>query len=220
MGKTKILADEATTEGDKKTHVAISKNVLALVGVIIAIALIFWVVGGFSSSPQNSFAANQPQQGAQNNVQQAPQCRQVAYQDTEAYQDQECQTVPYTDTECAQQALVYSKTDFTCTREGLIGDWSVTKCTINNLDSEGGTFSVSIGAVVSGSNVGEQQSSYIYPQTSHAFKYSVKADSTACYCNEGTIPTKQVCRDVIKTRQDCHEVTKYRPVTKYRQECS
>ena len=30
------------------------------------------------------------------------------------------------------------------------------------------------------------------------------------------IPTKQVCRDVIKTRQDCHTETKYRTVTKYR----
>ncbi|HLC68684.1 MAG TPA: hypothetical protein VJH24_02495 [Candidatus Bilamarchaeaceae archaeon] len=40
------------------------------------------------------------------------------------------------------------------------------------------------------------------------------------YCSAifSNIPTKQVCRDVIKTREDCRMVTKYRPAT--RQECN
>ena len=115
----------------------------------------------------------------------------------------QCRLVPYTDRVCDTTPLVYSKTGSTCSRGGLIGDWSVAECTINNLDSENGVFTVNIGVVVGGTNVGETQSFAIYPQTSHAFKYSVKADMSSCYCNEINIPTKQVCRDVIKTKQDC-----------------
>lgn len=146
-------------------------------------------------------------------------CKSISYTEQEEYIDEECSSVPYTDRECEDKRLVYSKTDIKCYRGGLIGDWINSECTINNLDTEGGTFSVSIGVFIKGKAVGEVQQKYLYPQTSYTFKYPLKADADSCYCNEVDIPTKQVCRDVTKYREVCKSVRKYRPVTKYRQEC-
>jgi len=148
-----------------------------------------------------------------------PTCRTVEYTDTEYYTEQECQYVPYTDQECEAKALSYSRTNITCKTGGLIGDWLTSSCTINNLDSEAGTFVVGVGITLNGNQVGEQQTAYIYPQTAHNFKYDVQASGSSCYCSEVNVPTKQVCRDVIKSRQECSTVTKSRPVTKTRQQC-
>ena len=215
MAKKEEVAKEEKEETAAQTKssggVTISKGVLVVGVIIVAVAAFVLLTGnrgGGGSSTTGYFAVNP-----------TTQCRQVPYQDTEAYQEQECQNIPYTDRECESKPLTYSKTNYQCSRGGLIGDWSVAECTVNNLDSEGGTFTVNIGVVVNGNNVGEQQSQFIYPQSSQHFKYSAKADMSTCYCNEVSVPTKQVCRDVIKTRQECNTATKYRPVTKYREEC-
>ncbi|HIH20681.1 TPA: hypothetical protein HA244_05425 [Candidatus Micrarchaeota archaeon] len=197
--------------------IIIPKNIAMVVVIVFIVAIAFLVAGKSGGNSANS-AGSQTSYDVPGSA--SSQCRQVSYQDTEAYQEQECQTVPYTDRECESKPLTYSKTNYQCGRAGWVNDWSTVECTINNLDAEGGTFKVNIGVVVKGTNVGESQSQFIYPQSAYTFKYSVQADSTACYCNEFEVPTKQVCRDVIKTRQDCQVVTKYRPVTKYREECN
>ncbi|MFA5108275.1 MAG: hypothetical protein WC492_01950 [Candidatus Micrarchaeia archaeon] len=147
---------------------------------------------------------------------QTPKCTTKTIQ--EPYYDQECDTVPYTDTECSQVNLKYTKGEIICNHEGLIGDWIVSSCSIANLDDEAGSFNAYAGVDINGQKNGEEQTAYIYPLQSHTFEYRVKASGSTCYCYETSIPTKQVCKDVIKYQQVCNTVTKYREVQK--EECT
>lgn len=188
--------------------------VLGIVVIVIVSGVIFTGrIGTFVQSPSYS---NQPK------------CRdiQVAYEAQEEYMKTEyyTETVPYTDRECESKRLVYKKETGTCQdrQSGLfgLGDQPAKySCTITNLDNEGGTFSMRIGFNVGNQQLETTQSKYIYPQSSATFSYEVDATIDSCYCSE-QVPTKQVCRDVIKYReiQKQRQVTAYKPVTKYRTE--
>ena len=158
-----------------------------------------------------------------------PTCQQVSYEEQEEYMKTEYYTesVPYTDQECENKRLVYKKSTGSCQdrQSGLfgLGDQPAKySCTITNLDNEGGTFSVEIGFDIGGQRITEVQSRFIYPQSSATFSYERDVSIASCVCGEEDIPTKQVCRDVIKYNEVQRErqVTAYRPVTKYRQECN
>jgi hypothetical protein len=166
--------------------------------LILLIGLVLFVSGCTQTTGQTT--------GSQNTASSQQNCRQVQV----PYYEQECNSVPYTDQECDNIALIYTKSNFKCRYEGLFSDWSNVECTITNLDTQAGIFYVDIGVKVKGTEIGERQSSYIYPQQSKTYSYKLQAHGDSCYCNEVDIPTKQVCRDVIKTRQECKTVTKYR----------
>ena len=157
-----------------------------------------------------------------------PKCRdvQVPYEAQEGYMKTEyyTETVPYTDRECENKFLIYKKVTGNCEdrKSGLfgLGDQPAKySCTITNLDNEGGTFSMKIGFNVGSQKLENTQSKYVYPQSSETFNYQVDASIDSCYCAE-QVPTKQVCRDVIKYKdvQKERQVTAYKPVTKYRTE--
>ena len=143
-------------------------------------------------------------------------CRnvQVPYTETESYSE----SVPYTDEECENKQLVYRKT------RGQCKDWvdnyfysdepATFDCTLTNLDTEGGLFSMKIGFMVGGQELTEVQNKYLYPQSSETFRVTRNAKIDSCYCAEQSIPTKQVCRDVTRYR----DVPRTREVTKYRTE--
>ena len=101
---------------------------------------------------------------------------------------------------------------------------------INNLDSENGywnfnfEFKETISRTIAETN---SRASPIYPQSSQHFQASAsfegreKAEKDyTCSYSFTNIPTKQVCRDVIKYKdiQKERQVTAYKPVTKYRTE--
>lgn len=181
---------------------------LFVVIIIVALVLIF-------SYSRGSMSGNVVREDFQSGSQQAQQsCRdvQVPYDYLEEYQE----TVPYTDRVCEQQTLVYKKDTGSCQqrRDNFFSADEPAKydCTITNLDSEAGTFSIRIGFNVNGQQLEETQSRYIYPQSSEKFVFERDAKVDACYCYETDIPTKQICRDVTQYR----EVTKTRTVTRYR----
>ncbi|MFH1127340.1 MAG: hypothetical protein V1718_04495, partial [archaeon] len=120
--------------------------------------------------------------------------------------------------------LVYKKEKGSCQQRqsGLLGfgdQPAEYSCTITNLDSEGGTFSMRIGFNVGSQQLDTTESRYIYPQSSETFSYRYDTKMNGCFCIEN-VPTKQVCRDVIKYKevQKERQVTAYRPVTKYKTE--
>lgn len=161
---------------------------------------------------------------------QQPKCRDVnvPYEAQEEYMKTEyyTETVPYTDEECEDKQLIYKMEKGSCQdrQSGLfgLGDKPAKySCEITNLDSEGGTFSVTIGFITEDNQELEKSlNKYIYPQSTETFSYEVDAGINRCYCSEKSIPTKQICRDVIKYREVQRErqVTAYRPVTKYKTE--
>jgi len=153
-------------------------------------------------------------------------CReeQVAYEEQEEYMKTEyyMETVPYTDRECEDKSLVYKVVKGECKNQydGWFENTPASySCTITNLDSEAGTFSMRIGFNVQGQQLDETQSKLIYPQSSETFTVTRDSKIDNCYCVE-TVPTKKVCRDVTKYRDEQRErqVTAYRPVTKYKAE--
>ena len=156
-----------------------------------------------------------------------PNCKnvQIPYESQEEYLKTEyyTETVPYTDTECESKLLVYKVQKGSCVNreDNFFADDEPAKysCTITNLDNEGGQFSMRIGFNVNGQQLEETQSRYIYPQSSETFRIERDASIQNCYCAEN-VPTKQVCRDVIKYQEIQRErqVTAYKPVTKYRTE--
>src|SRR3989344_7675059 len=102
---------------------------------------------------------------------------------------------------------------------------------LNNLDNEVGVWSVNFNFYEIGNNNNvagvKTNSNSLYPQTSQNFSQSVRITSEGiagnankeytCTYDVASIPTKQVCIDVIKYQdiQRERQVTAYRPVTKY-----
>jgi hypothetical protein len=194
----------------KKTN-----NLLIGILIVIGIALITIIItnstsgtGKVTYNPQNE----NPEQ--QNSNQQTCKDVQIPYDYLEEYSE----TVPYTDKECEQQRLVYKRDEGTCLqrKDNFFSADEPAKydCTMTNLDTEGGVFSIRIGFNVNGQQLEETQSRYIYPQSSEKFTIERDATITSCYCIEENTPTKQVCRDVTKYR----DVIKTRTVTRYRME--
>ncbi len=202
--------NEHTKDGAKKPanylHIGVGLLLVLVVVCFLLGALIFGSLLLFSPYSSSNVNSQSPQTQSQSK------CRIVTAQ--EPYQEQKCQTVPYTDKVCDNIQLKYTRGATVCTKEGWIGDWAVSSCSIANLDDIAGLFTVNVGVIVNGQKNGETSQQTIYPYQSQTFQYRVKASASDCYCNEINIPTKQVCKDVIKTRQDCQTVTKYNTVQK------
>lgn len=140
---------------------------------------------------------------------------QEAYYELQPYNDQQCVSIPYTENQCENKTLVYSK-DQKCYWSGSPLDTLNSECTINNLDNAGGNFVVNIGVATRDNTTGENLSAFIYPQSSFTFKYSSQADIGSCFCNEITIPSKEMCNEVLKSQQECYNITRFRNVTNYK----
>ena len=137
------------------------------------------------------------------------------YTELEPYEEEQCIDIPFIDNVCQNETLLYSKTNQQCYFSPL--DTLNSECMIENLDNEGGNFIVEVGIMNKNEEkIGETKTIFIYPQSSYTFKFSYETDIGGCYCNEKTIPTKQVCIDQRKTKQQCYDITKFREVTKNR----
>lgn len=108
---------------------------------------------------------------------------------------------------------------------------------INNLDDQSGTWHLQGGIFqrLQSVSISELNSTYsadrldvrlgVEPHSYNYFEFRLETDTPdvrgleGMHCDIRIVeePTKQVCRDVIKTRELCNQVTKYRPATK--QEC-
>jgi hypothetical protein len=168
-----------------------------------------------------------------------------SYEVQEPYTKKECNFTQYTERGCNQENINYSITSeecwpalSQCTQTEL---FVASLCTVNNLDSIGGNFTIYIGYSVESKNLsenktwymGENRTLYIYPKKSQNLIYSNKVDNSTCtgmpydvienlnvstlkcFCTAQSVPTREVCRDVLKTREECCDVTKYRNVTMY-----
>lgn len=194
------------------------KTILIVIGIIIGVFILFIVLSdNQNTNNPNSLTSNQNKN-----------CHQVEtpYEDQESYLKTEYYTesVPYTDQECESKDLVYKKDTGICSNweDNWLSDNTPAKysCVITNLDTEGGTFSLEIGFNVGSEQLKETQSKYIYPQSSETFDVERDSAIDSCFCRESSIPTKQVCRDVIKYRdvQKERQVYDNKPVTKYKTE--
>jgi hypothetical protein len=144
----------------------------------------------------------------------------------ESYTEQECISVPYMERECAQEQIAYSITDKTCYRTGWQQNWSNIQCTLKNIDSVGGNFTVFTGigtdldkymfipsnGWVSFTQNGQTSTAYLYPGASKTFDYHLLLEKPTtpfiCYCYVVSGSTKEVCSYVQKTMQKCHVVVK------------
>lgn len=211
----------------KKTEISTQdwKTPVIVIGIIVGVALI--ILGVILSNSnltgnvvnegyQNSQAENNYQDNQISDSMFGRNCRQeqVPYEEQENYYE----TVPYTDQECENKQLVYKKDTGSCT--DWVDNWfsentpAKYSCTITNLDSEGGVFSLDLGFNIGSEQLKETQSKYVYPQSSETFYVERDSAIDGCFCNEASIPTKQVCRDVIKYK----DIARTRTVTKYKTE--
>ncbi|MBI5046346.1 hypothetical protein HZC07_01295 [Candidatus Micrarchaeota archaeon] len=127
---------------------------------------------------------------------------------------------------CAQTQTVCTSYGYSCS------------LVINNLDDEGGRWYVKIGILnTNGQNLSLKSLNsnyavdmldnqvYVQPRSSYTVSFNPTTNTPdvrgleTSYCSIAVyqVPTKQVCRDVIKTKEVCNQVTKYRPAT--RQDC-
>ncbi len=176
---------------------------------------------------------------------QVPYESQEEYMKTEYYTE----TVPYTDTECDYKNLVYSATNFEnngncvdyderckdyflgiCTEKETycVEKRVISNLDLKNLDSERGTWVIKFSYFLDGQLINsENMAKSLYPQESGSIgviwtisgEENNRKDDKYSY-NVITIPTKKVCKDVIKYKEVKKErqVTAYKPVTKYKTE--
>ncbi len=210
-----------TPKHDWQTPVVV---ISAIVGVTLIIVAIILSSSNLTGNAVNDNSYNFPEnaQGDSQNSQTGgspiskKNCRQeqVPYEEQETYYE----TVPYTDQECEDKQLIYKKDNGACTdwEDNWFSENTPAKysCMITNLDSEGGNFALEIGFNVGSEQLKETQSKYIYPQSSETFYVQRDSAIDSCFCKEASIPTKQVCRDVIKYK----DIARTRTVTKYKTE--
>ena len=158
----------------------------------------------------------------------------VPYEDVEPYteriqyeeEEQYVASVPvpeqedYWDEECRSEYLKYGVEWVTCSVTFFSSGESTLKLT--NVDSEGGIFAIDIGYITDlGDLVTITQSKYVGPAGSTTFTYTPTPSSfQTCRYQPQSIPTKQVCELVSKTRTvtNYKDVIKTKTVTKYRDE--
>jgi len=180
-----------------------------LIASSIGIATVFLVLISFLTSSGGPSGFFVPQNKTK--------CQDVqeAYSELQPFEKEQCVTVPFTETRCDNKTLVYSK-DQKCYWSGSPLSTLNSECTITNLDNYGGNFVVNVGLITKENNTGEEQSAYIYPQSSYTFKYSSQVDIGACFCDEKTIPTEELCKENFNTKQECYNITSFRNVTSYK----
>jgi hypothetical protein len=143
------------------------------------------------------------------------------------YTDRECNDVqvPYTDRECSNVQIPYSAQDCQTKAYAYNGDNKCTfydpgiifsspakvVCTINNLERQPGTFSVTYGFVIAGKPFKFTDSLPINALSSISRTYTYNGQIDYCTC-DATPPTYQNCLQVTKYRTEtqCHDITKYR----------
>ncbi len=145
---------------------------------------------------------------------QIPYVEKEPYEATETYSEQE----PYTDTECHNEPLGHNEEQTVCDDSGFWNDAHIS-VRVNNLDTNnGGSFSIWLGFnLQTGGTTGGTFSQYIQAGSSYTFSYTSSADTNGCTYHMTSIPSKEICEQVIKYRdvQKTRTVTKYRDVTKY-----
>ena len=223
---------------------------IGAIAIILAFLFFTGKIGGSSGTPsitKEDYAAGSTQTKRCSDVQvpyetQEEYMKTEYYTETVPYTDQECENkkLVYNVEDFAMDYQTCLKTEDKCIKYTLgICTQKETYCidkeiscslTINNLDNENGywyfDFQFKDAAT---NNIAETNSrgSSIYPQSSQLYQASAEftgrenAEKTyTCTYSFTNIPTKQVCRDVIKYKeiQKTRQVTAYKPVTKYKTE--
>lgn len=177
----------------------------------------------------NSYTQNVPYLATAYSVERVPYVN-LAYSSEQPiqtpYTEQECINVPYTERQCIQEQVAYSITDKTCYRTGWWQNWSNIQCTLENIDSVGGNFTVYTGigtgldtylfipssGWVPFTQTGESRTAYLAPGASKTFDYHLEVEKPStpfiCYCYATALSTKEVCSDVQTTMQKCRAVAK------------
>jgi len=137
------------------------------------------------------------------------------YTELEPYTEEQCVSIPSVNKTCSTIKLSYSIEKKCYWSNDLKTLNSV--CTVKNIDSQTGAFTVDVGVITTVGKVGENKSIEINPLTTGDVTYSYDTDLGNCYCTEITIPTKEVCYDKIVNEQQCFDVTKYDTVIKTRE---
>jgi len=184
---------------DKQPEKTKNYSGLIALGIILSLVAIIYLYSSYSNSYVGS-SSNQDY--SKNSIVNQIRCEDVEVEYTE--------TVPYTDQECTYPSLKYKRETGSCLQreDNFFSDDVPSKysCTITNLDDTPAQFSLKIGFNIAGGKLEETQTKLIYPDSSQTFTIERDAEIDSCFCVEINVPTKQVCRDVIKYR----EVTKYR----------
>lgn len=215
---------------------------IALVVGLIFLVMIFSNNIRYTARDESSNSFNSFSSGKQNcrNVE-VPYEEEETYYESVPYTDRECESEYLTysatndrwlDSGCNDYDNIcheYNFFGFCIDEETFCVDRTLSYAVdMNNLDDKGGTFSAEIGFRKSqGGSVFDSEivDEYLYAQTTETFEYTkrITSDSPSGDANyEGwygyyqikSIPTKQVCRDVIKYK----DVERTRIVTKYKTE--
>lgn len=181
-----------------------------LLGIAVLFLLVFGCLGTQpSSNPQTNndeivpWAANEAQGPKNCRTEQIP------------YTEQECENVPYQEQVCNMVDYKSVKLcDSAPTKEGWLKDWTEYSCDIVNQESQGGTYEATVGCYFEGKQDFAIITKYI--PAGDADEFVFKRQRTGAYNCFGqfTLPQKQVCAMVTKTRQSCRSVTRYRDETK------
>ncbi len=213
-----MIIEDVKMDKDKKKQ---NWRVPLIIGIVCIVIVILFIIFALQQNYSSSSSTSSDSETSLQNQQSQKSCKdvQVPYEDIEYYASQE----PYTDTECQMIPLTYSKNIANCdTSAGFLGlNANKIDCIVTNTDTEAGNFNVRVGFKCSSTTDSRLWDCYSSIQTffiPSTFSVSAKGtygdiDAEECFC-EVNPSTKQICRDVIKYR----EVTKTRPVTRYRTE--
>ena len=202
----------------------IDKKVLAIlsiivVAIVLAMSLTPGITGSFLRGETKDIIEpiTVDQKPAVNVTPAEPNCTFVKeeYEEMEPYTEEQCVNVPTVNTTCNTTPLVYSLTKECYWSSDLMT--LNAKCTLKNLDSDKGVFSANIGVITRDSIFGDNKTIELNPLTSADFAFSYNTSIGNCFCNEVTIPTKQICIDKIYDQKQCFDVTKYRSTIKTRE---
>ena len=125
------------------------------------------------------------------------------------YSDKLCGQSPIVENQCQSLDYKYSLYKSCFASESVFN----VQCTLTNFEDKSGDFGISYGIIdKNGNRTGEEQNVSLNAKESQTFRFSKDVGVGNCYCELTSTPKKDVCFDVLKTQEQCYDVTKYKEV--------
>jgi hypothetical protein len=195
----------------------------ASIPILLGIAAIVIISGctqsGQITSDTNNITESSTQQQSNSNQQT---CRtiQEPYVVQVPYLDQECEQIPYQDTEAytsyVQSQVISATTETPWNLE--LGYYALGKVKLRNIDNKASWFTITFNWETLNDKHTDYVRHYIEPDETVTFEsiYNIDMGEDVKYTYTYQSDVVQETRTVTKYRTECHDVTRYRAETQYR----
>jgi len=203
------------------------KALFALVFITLAVVLVSGctqptgrIISDTSTTTGNTDANQQTQPQTYSQPQAVCRTIQEAYTVQVPYLDQDCQQIPYQDTEAYASYLQAQAISSTLEKPWNmnLGFYALGKVALKNVDNRAGWFTVTFNWETLNDEGTDNVRHYIEPDETITFEsvYDIDMGEDVKYTYTYVSDQVQNTRTVTKYRTECHEVTRQREETRYR----